>query len=100
MGRALWIQTPAREFFLEPHLLTPWVHWCSVPWQRRWLRRLAVRSWIDHWTQSDVENHLAEVRLITAGEMQTLFPDCSILREKFLGRTKSYIAVRKTPPSR
>jgi hypothetical protein len=59
-----------------------------------------VRSWIDHWTQSDVENHLAEVRLITAGEMQTLFPDCSILREKFLGRTKSYIAVRKTPPSR
>ena len=28
-------------------------------------------------------------------EMRELFPDCEILREKFLGFTKSYVAVRQ-----
>jgi hypothetical protein len=35
VGQSLWVQTPAREFFLEPHLLTPFVHHFSLKWQRR-----------------------------------------------------------------
>jgi hypothetical protein len=27
VGRALWIQTPAKEFFIEPHLLAPFIHY-------------------------------------------------------------------------
>jgi hypothetical protein len=27
VGRRYWVQTPAHEFFVEPHLLTPCVHW-------------------------------------------------------------------------
>lgn len=95
VGRDLWIQTPAREFFFEPHLLTPWVHWASTDWQRRWLRRLALRSYFDGWTQQDVDQHIAEVRLISAEEMPLLFPDCEIIRERWFGRTKSYIAIRR-----
>lgn len=44
-----------------------------------------------------MEAFLDEVRLLTFAEMKLLFPDCTILRERFLGLTKSYIAVR--PPS-
>ena len=45
-------------------------------------------------TRQQVEAFLAEVRLLTFREMQTLFPDCQILRERLFGLTKSYIAVR------
>jgi hypothetical protein len=44
-----------------------------------------------------VEAFLDEVRLLTLDEMRVLFPDCTILRERFLGWTKSYIAVRTNP---
>ena len=95
VGRAIWIQTPAREFFFEPHLLTPFVHWLPLSWQRRSLRWLALRSWLDGWKQAEVDAHLAEIRLLSAAEMQNLFPDCEIRRETWLGRTKSYIAIRR-----
>mgnify|MGYP003674687417 CR=1 FL=1 len=94
VGRGIWVQTPAAEFFVEPHLLTPWVHHRSLAWQKRWLKRISVRSWLDRWQQSDVDAHLAEVRLISESEMRVLFPDCAIIKERFLGLTKSYIAFR------
>jgi hypothetical protein len=41
---------------------------------------------------------IAEIRLLTLREMEELFPDCEILRERFLGIfTKSYIAFRPAP---
>lgn len=30
VGRSAWVQTPAREFFIEPHLLTPFIHWLPL----------------------------------------------------------------------
>ncbi len=39
VGRRLWVQTPARSFFIEPHLLAPFIHWLPVRWQRRLMRR-------------------------------------------------------------
>jgi len=37
---------------------------------------------------------ILEIRLLTYSEMKQLFPDCTILKERFLGFTKSYVAVR------
>jgi SAM-dependent methyltransferase len=94
VGRQLWVQTPAREFFIEPHLLAPFIHWCPRSWQRRLMRNFTLRGWIDRPDAAAVEAFLAEVRLLTFSEMQKLFPDCTILRERFLGLTKSYVAIR------
>ena len=92
----LWIQTPARGFFIEPHHLTPCIHWLPRPWQRRLIRNFTLRGWIDRPGPAEIEVFLDEVRLLTLAEMQMLFPDCTILRERFCGMTKSYIAVRST----
>jgi hypothetical protein len=37
---------------------------------------------------------LRETRLLSHADMREFFPDCEIRRERFLGLTKSYIAVR------
>lgn len=93
----LWIQTPAREFFIEPHLIAPFIHWLPRHWQRRLIRNFTVRGWLERPDKGKVDAFLDEVRLLTFAEMKHLFPDCTILREQFLGMTKSYIAVRHNP---
>ena len=94
VGRSLWIQTPAREFFVEPHLLTPFFHWLPVWLQRRTIRYLSVWGWIARPTVEQAERFLLETRLLSKAEFASLFPDCTIMEEKFLGMTKSYIAIR------
>jgi hypothetical protein len=96
VGHSLWVQTPAREFFIEPHLLTPFVHFFPKLVQRRLLRYFTLWGLMTKPTPAEVEGFLNEVRLLSYSEMQELFPDCEIVRERFLGFTKSYIAVRKT----
>lgn len=97
VGRRLWVQTPAREFFIEPHLIAPLVHWLPRAVQRRLIRNFTIRGWLERPDPRAVEAFLDEVRLLTLEEMRALFPDCTILRERFLGLTKSYIAVRTAP---
>ncbi len=94
VGRRLWVQTPARWFFIEPHLITPLIHFLPKRWQRPLLRHFTVWGLVSKPTPKQVDEFLQEVRLLTYSEMRALFPDCRILRERFLGFTKCYIAVR------
>lgn len=93
-GKRLWIQTPAREFFIEPHYLTPFIHWLPKPTQRQLLRYFSVWGWLNRPTPQAVADMVDEIRLLSHAEMKVLFPDCDILEEKLWGMTKSYIAVR------
>jgi hypothetical protein len=94
VGKRIWVQTPARWFFVEPHLITPLIHYLPKKWQRGLLRHFTVWGWITKPSQKQVDEFLQEVRLLTYKEMQLLFPDCQIRRERFLGMTKSFIAIR------
>jgi hypothetical protein len=90
VARKLWIQTPARSFPIEAHLLAPYIQYLPKSLQHRIVR----------WTprgllQPDVVHEIVdEVRLLTYREVKQLFPDCLILKERVLGLTKSYVAVR------
>lgn len=94
VGRKIWVQTPARSFFMEPHFVTPFIHFLPRRWQRRLLRNFTVWGWFTRPTPQQVDEFLQEIRLLNFREMQQLFPDCRIYKEKFLFMTKSYIAVR------
>jgi hypothetical protein len=91
----LWIQTPARCFPVEPHLITPFVHYLPRALQRRALRNLTVWGLITRPGRREVDEFLASTRLLDLGEMRSLFPDCRIARERFVGLTKAYVAVRE-----
>jgi hypothetical protein len=98
VAAGVWVQTPARGFPVEPHLLAPFVHWLPRRWQRRLLRRFTGWGWLSRPSPERVARFLAETRLLSLREMRALFPDCEIRRERFCGLTKAYVAVRLPTP--
>jgi hypothetical protein len=99
VGRAYWVQTPNRRFPVEPHLLTPFLHFLPSSWQRRIARRFTVWALIerpsrDRW-EFYIEHYLRDIRLLDAGDMRRLFPGAEIVRERLGGLTKALIAVKR-----
>jgi len=90
----LWIQTPARSFPIEAHLLAPYIQYLPKSLQHR-IARWTPRGLLNPGVVHEI---IDEVRLLTYREVASLFPDCLILRERFFGLTKSYIAVRIQRP--
>lgn len=95
VGKGIWMQTPAREFFFEPHWLSPFVHWLPKSWQRRLGRNFTLYGLVYRPSRQLVDELVDEYRLLTHAEVVELFPDCEIRRERFLGLTKSYVVVRR-----
>jgi Methyltransferase domain len=95
VGRTIWVQTPAREFPIEPHFLAPFVHYFPRWLQRKTVRYFTLFGLLNRPSPAQIESLLSELRLLTYREMQELFPDCEIYRENFLGFTKSYVAIRR-----
>jgi hypothetical protein len=46
-------------------------------------------------SDQETENILQEIRLLGKKDLHRLFPDADIWHEKFMGLTKSLIAIRK-----
>jgi SAM-dependent methyltransferase len=91
----LWIQTPARCFFAEPHFLTIGLHWLPKSWQRPLLRWFSLWGLLNRPDPAKIQAWLDEIRLLNEPEMRRLFPGCTLRKEKFLGLwTKSYIVLR------
>ena len=95
VGKSIWIQTPAKEFFIEPHYLAPFVHWLPKNIQKKLLRNFTLQGWITRPSKETVDKLVDTIRLLSKKEIQELFPDCQIIEEKFWFFTKSYIACKK-----
>lgn len=98
VGVRYWVQTPNRWFPVELHLLTPLVHYLPRRWQARIFRRFTVweRMAKPRPDQREfyIEHYLRDVHLLDANKVQRLFPDAILIRERFLGFTKSLIAMK------
>ena len=96
VGEQVYCQTPNRWFFVEPHLITPFIHWLPRAWLTYPLvRYCTIWGWLAKPSPSYVQNFISTTRLLTRADMQRLFPDCEIQSERFLFMTKSFIAVRR-----
>jgi len=98
VGVRYFVQTPNRWFPVEHHLLTPLIHFLPRSWQRWIIKRFTVWEWIasprPDQREYYLEHYLRDIRLLDAGRMRLLFPGARLIRERFLGLTKSLIAVR------
>jgi len=94
VSRSLWVQTPNYWFPIEPHFHVPGWHWMPLA-----LRVAIIRRWRCGWRGpcSDPERArelVQEVRLMTAHELQKMFPGATLLPERFCGLVKSWIVVK------
>lgn len=96
VGKQYYIQTPNRWFFIEPHMLTPFIHWLPKKWQLHLLRNFTLRGLLLRPTPAENQALLDEIRLMDKREIRELFPEAEIWEEKFLGFTKSFVAVYKS----
>jgi hypothetical protein len=94
VGKRIFLQTPNRWFFVEPHFLAVFVHYLPWPVARRLLRVFSLRGLLRQGDNKDLKTLADELRFVSHREMKEFFPECEIHREKCFGFTKSFIAIR------
>jgi hypothetical protein len=95
VGHSYYVQTPNRYFFLEPHLVTPFIHWLPRKWQGRLLRNFTLWGWITRPDANAQDRYLNTTLMLDCAELRALFPDAEIWKERFVGLTKSFVAARR-----
>lgn len=93
VGKSYYVQTPARWFPIESHLLTPFIHYLPKKAQRKLIRYFTVWGLFAQPSPEICDFFIRTTRLLDFNDLKTLFPDARILRERFVGMTKSFIAV-------
>ena len=98
VGKSYWVQTPNRRFPVEQHLMTPFVHWLPRAWQKALVPRVTLWGLLTKCNREErqfyFEHFLNDIQLLDEEGMKRFFPGAAIDREKFLGVTKSLIALR------
>jgi 2-polyprenyl-3-methyl-5-hydroxy-6-metoxy-1,4-benzoquinol methylase len=87
VGERYFVQTPNRYFPVEPHYQLPAFQFLPTRAQR-WLNAHFTLGWRE-------KGHWEEANLLSVRDLQRLFPDAEIHRERLLGLTKSLMAVRR-----
>ena len=95
VGKRVFLQTPAKSFWMEPHYVTPFIHYLPKSWQKKLLKNFSIWGLIARPSQAYIDSFVDQTKLLGHGELKQLFPDCSIYREKFLFMTKSYIVIKE-----
>lgn len=90
VGNSFFVQTPSKNFPIEPHLIAPFIHWLPKRLEAR-LPWLSLRGWL---SRRKFQELVREVHLLTESEFRELFPTASIHRERVLGIKKSFVAIR------
>ena len=91
IGRRYFVQTPNRYFPIEPHFVFPFFHYFSPE-----LRVFLIRNFNIGVKEKNPELKEAiqaanRIRLLCEQELKELFPEATIIKEKFLSITKSFI---------
>lgn len=94
LAPSYWVQTPYRYFPVEPHWIAPGMQFLPVA-----VRTSVARRWpLGHSPAESRQAALDAVlwtELLDSTQLSYYFPDAVLTRERFLGLTKSLIAVRQ-----
>lgn len=91
VGKRYWVQTPNRRFLIEAHYALPFAQYLPKKLTFFILTKTKLSRGM-RWNPQYAKQYLDEIRLLSIGEMKTLFPGAEIYREKLGGMTKSVTA--------
>jgi Methyltransferase domain len=90
VGRRYFVQTPNQGFPLDWRSLVPFFHWLPPSAQAWWFRRIRVGRYKKA-RDAKQAAEWARLRDLTASELEALFPEGTIVCERVLGATKSFM---------
>lgn len=94
VGKRYFIQTPNKNFPLEPHFLFPFFQFFPLR-IKTWILMHFDLGWFKH--QKDkktAEEIVKSIALLTVPEFKDLFPGSVLVKEKLFGITKSVIVYK------
>lgn len=91
---AHWIQSPNFWFPMEPHFLVPGWQWLPEDVRVAILQRHEVGHFGREPVREDARRVVRGSQLLTRRRMQALFPDSTLVAERYGGLVKSWTAVR------
>jgi hypothetical protein len=94
LADSYWVQTPYRYFPIEPHYVAPGMQFAPIALRRRIAHRWPL-SHTPPKTREDALEAILWVELLDRTQMRHYFPDAHLHSERFLGMTKSLIAIRR-----
>jgi hypothetical protein len=93
VGRRYIVQTPNRFFPVEPHFFVPLFQFYPLALQI-WLIRHFSLGWFPKTPDREKAMEMARsVDLLSRKKVRLFFPEAQLMEEKFLGMTKSFVAI-------
>jgi len=92
IGKSIFIQTPNYYFPLEPHFLVPFFQFFPLKIKVFLLRHFNI-GWYNKSEKKEAEQIVKDTNLLGYKDVKLLFPGAVIIKEKYLGFTKSFICV-------
>ena len=92
IGKRYWVQTPNKRFPIEPHFLFPYWQYLPKSVRMAMLRKKRVGFLGPCATREEARHAVDEFRLLTRAEFQSLFPEASLITERWKGLAKSFVA--------
>ncbi|HEX2237198.1 MAG TPA: class I SAM-dependent methyltransferase [Gammaproteobacteria bacterium] len=89
IGKGYFVQTPSRWFPIESHSWLPLLGW---------LPREVLVPTLALTNQFWIKKTIPDWYLLTRRDMRSLFPDAQMLSERFMGLSKSFIAIKPLDP--
>lgn len=89
-----YVQTPNMWFPIEPHCRMAFIHWMPLHVRISMLQRCPIGFYPKANSIDEAMASAEDACLLDFKQMQALFPDATIEREKFALMTKSLVAVR------
>ncbi len=94
VGKRFFVQTPNRYFLIEPHYLFPLFQFLPYFLQVFLLRKFSLGHVKKKPILEEAEKQIQEIKLLSSDDMQLLFPNSTLYKEKFGGLTKSLISYK------
>jgi len=94
VSKAVFLQTPAWSFPIEPHFLLPFVHWLP----RRlgyWLAKVSPWRLLSRPSEETIRQYWWGTQLLKLRELKSLFPHALVETETALGLAKSYYVLQR-----
>jgi hypothetical protein len=93
-AKRYWVQTPNRHFPIEPHVMTLWSQHLPYAAQRLLIARWPLGNHAEMKDPDDALRSAMNIELLSRTQFGFYFPDAEIRKERALGLTKSFIAVK------